>query len=144
MAKIQFQNISRGVATTHGTDSGSPEVGKPGDHGYQPAIAAKPIVRLNHAGLTIHGVKAGDIGQMEDGEGARHLEKLGLIKVISRDATPNRDTRDERIVTLEEKNAALLAENAALRAVAQFAAAQRVDPLMGATTQDTKKPAQKS
>lgn len=144
MSKVQFQNISKGVATTHGANTGFPQVGKPGEQGYQPAIPPEPIVRQNLTGLTIHGVKPGDIGEMNDGEGFRRLEALGLVKALSREATPARSAAEEKAASLEEKIAILLAENAAMRAAMQAAGVQRLDLATAAASDSKKQPTKSS
>lgn len=107
--RVEFQNISKGVRTQHGTDGGYPEVGKPGQQGYQAAVEPAPIFRENPKGIVIHNVLPGHIGSAEmSAEGVAHFEKVGLIKVISKDPI----AEAPGFLDLQT----VLAENAALKA----------------------------
>lgn len=107
--RVEFQNTSKGVRTQHGTDGGYPEVGKPGQQGYQAEVPAAPIFRDNPKGIVIHNVLPGAIGAAEmSQQGMEHFEKLGLIRVISKEPLPEAPG----FVDLQT----LLAENAALKA----------------------------
>jgi hypothetical protein len=96
MTMLKFQNISKGIPISHGRED-DPDSG---------GVYVNP----NGAGILIHSVAPGQIGEMPDGPGARHFEKLGLIRPLSRDASPTRNPVEEENVALRETNARLIGE----------------------------------